>query len=281
MPNEDFIYNYFVRPIISKTGYNPINTTAYALFAIAALYVIWNIFRSKKITVDKNFVYAIIPFVLFGSTMRVVTDAIDNKVFTAVTPIHKVIIDSHLYDYGYFTITPGIYLVTAGILFLCMGLLHMLKKPQYLAHSGVALWLFHFMLLLPFMKFMLNLIPVLVLAVIPTVIVWCYLKNEIYTLVVAGHALDGAATFYVIDIFGPTTGKIYFEQHVVGSFIGDMFHTYFAFYLVKVIISGSVAYLLQKEKNEAENFKNFVALAIMIMGFAPGIRDILRMVVGT
>ena len=37
--------------------------------------------------------------------------------------------------------------------------------------------------------------------------------------------------------------------------------------------------LISKEKMDEED-KNFVILVLLIMGFAPGIRDILRMTVG-
>ena len=218
-------------------------------------------------------------FVLFGSTMRVVTDAIDNGVFKPITPIHEIILNSHLYDYGYLTVTPGVYLVTAAILFAAMGILNLLGKQRYLFHTGMALWVFHLALLLPFMRYFLDAIPVALLALVPYLISKKYLRNKIYPLVVAGHALDGAATFWVIDVFGPRIGKDYFEQHVFGAAIGKAFGTFFVFYLVKVAISAAVGYMLEKEKEDG-NFKNFIALAIMIAGFAPGIRDLLRMVVG-
>lgn len=280
MPTGNIIQDYFLNPIADKTGYNTFNTATYAIIAIIALYAIWQYFKSKKIKIDKNFIYSILPFILLGSTIRVVTDSIDNGVFKSITPIHQAILNSHIYDYGYFTVTPGIYIVTASILFICIGVLNLIKKSKYLGYVGLILWVFHFILLLPFMSYILDSIPILLLTLAPTAIAILYLKDDIYSLIVAGHALDGAATFYVIDIFGPTNGKPYFEQHVVGSFIGQVFHTFFAFYLVKIFIAFSVAYLLQKDKDEDQNFKNFVALAIMIMGFAPGLRDVLRMVVG-
>lgn len=279
MPDGNFINDYFVIPIFAKTGYNPVNTAAYAVIAIIALYLIWYVFKKKNIVVDRKFVYAVLPFVLLGSTVRVITDAIDNGEFTAVTPLHEAILNSHIYDYGYLTVSPGIYLVTAAVLFMAMGVLHIIRKPQHLGTVGMLLWFPHLILLLPFMRYLLHAIPIIALAVIPVAIAWKYLKNDIYALIVAGHALDGAATFYVIDVFGPAVGKPYFEQHVVGGFIGSVFGTFFAFYLVKLAIAGAVAHLLQKEKDD-DNFKNFIALAIMIMGFAPGIRDVLRMVVG-
>jgi uncharacterized membrane protein len=66
---------------------------------------------------------------------------------------------------------------------------------------------------------------------------------------------------------------------VFSAGIGDITGTYFSFYLLKVCLAFAAAYVLQKEKMENED-KNYIALVLMIMGFAPGIRDILRMMIG-
>ncbi len=277
----DFFYDYFLYPISSHGGYNIVNTAVYAGIALIALYFIWDIFRKKKIIIDKQFIFAVLPFILLGSTISALKDAISSgeNVILAITPIHKIILESHIYEYSYFTVTPGIYILTASILFLSIGILRLVKKEQYLFHVGMVLWLFHFLLILPFMKYAMHIIPIAILALIPTVIAHKKFKNIVYSLIIAGHALDGAATFYIIDIFGPAVGKSYFEQHVVGGFIGELFGTFFAFYLVKVLVAWLVARTLMKEK-EDENFKYFIALAIIIMGFAPAIRNILRMCMG-
>lgn len=277
----DFFYDYFLYPIASREGYNIVNTLAYAIIALIALYGIWYFFKRKNIVVGKQFIYSVIPFVLLGSTISALKDSIasSENIFRAISPVHEFILNSHIYDYGYLTVTPGIYLLTAAILFLCIGILYRLGKMEYLMHVGFALWVPHMLILLPFMQYALDALPIIVLAGVPAIIALRYFKNEMYALIVGSHALDGAATFWVIDVFGPRIGKAYFEQHVVGGFIGELFGTFFAFYLVKVLIAGVVSYTLAKEKEE-ENFKNFVALAIIIMGLAPAVRNILRMTMG-
>lgn len=238
-----------------------------------------NGFFKDKIHYDEGFVRAVLCFVLFGSTIRVVTDSIDSHVFAPITPIHAFVLDSHLWDYSYFTVTPGIYLVTALLLLVSLVVLCFLKRVEWLKYVGLALWLPHFILLLPFMRYAGYAIPILVLAAIPAYIAYIYFKNPILAAVVAGQALDGAATFFVIDIFSKISGINYFEQHVFSAGIGELTGTYFSFYLLKVGLAFAAAYVLQKEKMENED-RNFIALVLMIMGFAPGIRDILRMVVG-
>lgn len=277
---EDFIYKYFIEPIWARTGYNPINTLTYAVIALLSLYVIWVLFKKYDVKVDKKFVYGVLAFVLLGSTVRVVTDSIDNKTFAPITPVHEFVLSTHIYDYSYLTVSPGIYLVVAAMLFLTMIFLRVINKPNLLGFVPLVLWLPHLLLLLPFMGFLVYLVPVLLLVAIPSYAAWHYFRNEVSALIVAAHALDGAATFFIIDIFSKISGKAYFEQHVIGSAIGEIFGTYFAFYVVKLLLAFAIAYVISKEKDMGEDERNYLSLAIMIMGFAPGIRSVVRLAVG-
>ncbi len=275
---ENFIYDYFIQPIWDRTGYNIVNTLAYAMIAIAAIFLLHRGLKGR-VRIDDGFIWGVLSFVLFGSTVRVVTDSIDNGRFLPITPLHEFVLQSHLWDYSYFTVTPGIYIVTAALMLLSLALLHRVKRTELLGLVGIILWLPHFLLLVPLMEYAAFAIPIFALALIPAYLAWLYFRQMPHALIVAGQALDGAATFFIIDIFSSVSGIRYFEQHVVGSAIGAIFGTYFAFYLLKVGIGFAAAYMIRKEGMDAED-ASFIALVLMIMGFAPGIRDILRMVVG-
>ncbi len=279
MPTLDsFINDYYLEPLRSHEGYNVVNTVTYAIIAIAAVYLLYRYLKTK-IEFNGRFVCGVLSFVLFGSTVRVVTDAIDSGVFKPVSPLHSLVLNSHIYDYGFLTASPGIYIVTAALLFISMAALYSMKKMEWLWLVGAALWLPHFLLLLPFMQYALYAVPVVLLAAVPAAIAYVYFKDKVITGIVAGHALDGAATFFVIDIFSRISGIQYGEQHVLASGIGTLGGTYFTFYLVKVLVSFAAAYFVMKEDMSADD-KRYVALVLMIMGFAPGMRDVLRMMVG-
>src|SRR5262249_53945355 len=162
------------------------------------------------------------------------------------------VLDSHLWDYGYFTVTPGIYVLTAALLLASLAVLYKLGRTELLGHIGLVLWVPHLLLLAPFMKYALYALPVLILAAIPAYAAWLYFKDRILAMIVAGQALDGAATFFVIDIFSKVSGISYFEQHVLSSAIGEITGTFFTFYLLKVCIAFAAAYVLQKEKMDQE-----------------------------
>lgn len=278
---ENFIYEYYILPIISRTGYNMVNTLTYAVIALAALFIILKLFKKYNIIIDKKFIFSVIPFVLLGSTVRVVTDAIDSGNFTPATAIHQWVLDSHIFDYGFLTVSPGIYLVIAFLLFATMFLCHKLKRPELVGWVGVALWIPFFLLLLPLFKFWLYAIPIIVLAVIPGLIALRLFKDDVYALMVGSQALDGAATFFILDFSKSLLGISYFEQHVVSNGICGLFNTCGTFYLAKVGISLAAAYVLKTDKDSSETDKYFIALVILIMGLAPGLRDILRMMAGT
>ncbi len=309
MDIPQFIKEYYADPIVNHEGYNIVNTLTYALIEILAVYSIYRVFEKNKIMISREFVINTIPFVLFGSTARVITDSLDTGVMKPITPLHEFIINSHIYDYGFLTSSPGIYIITAVLFFASLLISHKMKKPKLCGTIGLALWLPHFIALLFMVKYLEFAIPVLVLAAIPFYLAFRYFETEnpvlnyvqqtvartgdwkrktnankiggdILAGVVGAHALDGAATFFIIDFFGQLTGKSYFEQHVIPSFIGETFGTFFPFYLLKIAIAFGAAWFIANEKDVEEGEKYFISLLLIIIGLAPGLRDVLRMVVG-
>lgn len=269
---------FFVSPIVEKTGYNMVNTVAYAGIALLAVYLLFRIFRKYGVKMDGGFFWGVLGFVLFGSSMRVVTDSIDTGVFWGVTPLHSAVLESGIYEYGFVTVSPGIYVLVAAVLLASMGILHCFKRMELLPYVGLGLFAFHFLLLIPFMRHLEYAVPVLVLAGVPAYLI--YRKyGKMGAAVVGGHALDGAATFVILDWFSGAAGRGYFEQHVIPRAVGELFDTYFTFYLVKVAIASAAVYLVSREKMD-EDERVFFLLVVAIVGLAPGIRDVLRMVCG-
>lgn len=280
MDIAQFIEQYYIEPIVKHEGYNSVNTLTYAIIAIIAVYFVYRILHEKKISISEQFILNTIPFVLFGSTVRVVTDSIDSGVMKATNGLYALVLNSHIYDYGFLTSSPGIYIVTAVFFFISLIIAQKMKNERMLGYIGLILWIPHFFLLIPMMGYVEFAIPVIVLAFVPFYIAYRYFMKKVLAAIVGAHALDGAATFLVIDFFGKITGKSYFEQHVIPGWIGSMFGTFFPFYLLKIGIAFTAAWFIFKEKDASVNEKNFVALLLIIIGLAPGLRDLLRMVVG-
>ncbi|MEM3075629.1 MAG: DUF63 family protein, partial [Candidatus Bilamarchaeaceae archaeon] len=232
------------------------------------------------ITIDRRFMFALLPFILFGSTVRVITDSIDSDVFKPITPVHAFVLQSHIYDYGYLTVTPGIYIVTALIFLLSVLLLRFLGRMEDLWKVGAALWLPHLLLLLPFMGYWYLAFVPIVLAIVPWAVAKKILKDDILAGIVFAHALDGSATFFALSgIFEKLTGIRYFEQHVVSSALINITGDPIAFYFLKILLSFAAAYALAHEKMP-EDEKVYISVVLITVGLAPGIRDTARIMVG-
>jgi uncharacterized membrane protein len=193
-----------------------------------------------------------------------------------------------VFSYGFFTVTPGIYIVTAALFLLSLAISRALKREMFAAYAGMLLWLPVALLVIPFMSQWFYLALVLALAGAGSLATYFILErlgkmrlglHE--RLAITGQALDGAATFVVIDVFAKETGKGYFEQHVLSAGIGEATPLGFLlFFFIKIALAGAIVYFLKKEKMEKSDMA-LVLVVVAIMGFAPGIRDALRMLCGT
>ncbi|MCX6778395.1 MAG: DUF63 family protein [Candidatus Micrarchaeota archaeon] len=294
----DFFQEFFVNPIWERTGYNSVNTLAYAAIALVSAYAILSILKKEKVKIDSNFILAIVPFILLGSTIRSITDAVDrgaaeasrNALFGLVGRI----VDSHVYDYGYLTVTPGIYVVIGLFTLACVLIFNRKWGMARMAQFGFAVWLTQILILAPMMKYWAYGLLVLTLAFLGWAIAYFVLRKNVSlipSLPIFAHALDGAATYVVIDIWNKLEPacyqgqRCYFEQHVLSRAIGDAGSVIFGaiggmflFYLIKVGISAWAVSVVSEEKNA--EMKNYVLLLLLIFGLAPGVRDLLTLVVG-
>jgi len=291
---SDFIQKYYIAPIIDHTGYNAVNTATYAVIALIAAYVIWTQFKKHKIKFDRGFFLAALPYILLGSTMRVVTDSIDTGVMQSHLPgafgwLYSFVIGLGIYNYGFVTSSPGIYIVTAGLLFLFLGLQVKFKKENLMRDAGLVLWLAHLLVLLPMFHYLQYFALILLVAgglAYAAMRAFASMKmHPLAWVVVAAHSLDGTATFVIMDIFNRLEpactqfGRCYFEQHVLSNFLGSIADTFLVYLGVKVAFSALAAYLVCREA-EGENELVFILLLLSIFGLAPGLRNLLRITLG-
>lgn len=109
-------------------------------------------------------------------------------------------------------------------------------------------------------------------------------RNPLNLSMLFGHALDGFVSY--VSIYDPFHMGIplYGEKHPVSFFLMDISGG-ILFPLVKIALILVIIYLLDvyysKEMKEHSSFINFMKIGIFILGFAPGLRDLLRVVIGT
>jgi uncharacterized membrane protein len=101
------------------------------------------------------------------------------------------------------------------------------------------------------------------------------LTERVNVAVLAAHLLDASSSYIGIDILG-YTGK-----HVLERLIVTYAGTAAGLYPLKLGILIPVLYLLATQFTEEEvELKNLVLLALITIGLAPGVRNILRLMLG-
>jgi len=277
---SDFIYKYYIDPIRYEQPYNAVETITYALILIAAVYLIYRWFRSSGFELDAKFVLATLPYVVFGGVLRVIQDThmIQGDIqFLIVTPFIYIVI--FVFTFGMLLLSR--YLekqkmvddyakVYAGAGFLATFCAALVLLPWGLYHTRIDL-------------FVLAIIPLMavtataaVWAFMRYVLKWQYINDPLYIALLFGQLLDASATSYGIDLH---PGVHYIEQHVVGSGLIQMTGTAFVMFPLKLVVLFPAIYVMQLYRKEANTvFWHLVLLAMIVVGMAPGIRDMVRMV---
>jgi len=276
----DFIEKYYIDPIRYGQPYNVVDTTTYALVLILAIYIIYRwLSRSRTVRIDRDFVLATLPYLVMGGLLRVVED-------TGIVPV----------GWNYLLITPLIYFVmffyTAGVLCIAValqerGYIH--DYHRYYAGAGVAGAVVIALVLVAFgigngIIALEVLFLILALAVATTgavylvmryLLSWDYVGDPLYIALLFGQLLDASATSYGIDLHP----LHYVEVHVVGSHLIEWTGTAFSMFALKLVVLFPGIYILQRFRLEGEEaLWHLILLAMITVGLAPGVRDMVRMV---
>jgi len=71
----DWIYRYYNHPIIYDTSYNPVDTITWAVVLGLAILGLVKLFRHYRLAIDEQLVLSTLPYILAGSSLRVIEDA--------------------------------------------------------------------------------------------------------------------------------------------------------------------------------------------------------------
>jgi uncharacterized membrane protein len=107
------------------------------------------------------------------------------------------------------------------------------------------------------------------------VLKWEYASDPLYCVLIFGQMLDASATSYGIDLH--TIG--YTEVHFVGGALIAWTGTAFSMFPLKLAVLFPAVYILQMYRKEAPPVLwHLILLAMIIVGFGPGVRGMVRMV---
>ena len=266
----DFLYDYFISPIINQSGYNLVNTSVFALAFAAVVILTISIFGRFRIKVDRGFFIGLFPFIVLGSVCRSLEDSGALQ--------------------GFWFVTPGIYLLiyaaALASLSASLSLEKYAKKPYWalMGLMGAVLLLYPLSLLR--MIYWQPLALVIAMTSIFAAMLYAlmrlakprFLSPENSGIILA-HLFDASTTFTAVglsSIWLPGGG--YMEQHVLAGFLMGAIGNY-AIFLLKLAVIPVALYIIDSAVEDRHS-RNFIKLAIFILGFGPGLRNLLSMMLG-
>jgi len=270
----NFVNEYYINPILYDTGYNPINTITWAIILGLSLFGVVKLLDKLDITVDEVFIFAVSPYIFVGGSLRVIEDA-----GIVAAPLKFLLITPLIYFFIFF--------LCVAMLLLSVGLQRAVHINYYwpfamigVAWSGLNVWLLY-TTATSFNAGILTLILSVGVALsffvyaIARLLNFALLKDRLNAFVLDGQLLDATATSFGLT-FLP-----YAEKHVLPNFLIEATGTAFVMYPLKLAVTIPVLFIIdQYLKTESKNLTGLVKLAILTVGLAPAIRDILRMTLG-
>lgn len=280
MDVSSLLWDYFAAPIVNYAGYNPVNTLVYAAILIgAAFLVIFPALDRRGVKFNARFMLALMPYILLGTSFRILEDLriLPRSPFP--------------WEAAYYTVTPGIWMLIGVLTIACLLIARKIaqaKKLEFeLAFGAIGLGL-----CLPFIAFDIMHFTewagfFAILAVASTLTAAAYFAAKRFApslfaeklgiFALAGQALDGCATV-VATSSALGIGYKCGEQHFTSGFLLSLHPLLFP--LVKVALALLLVYFVNKDvKNR--NMRGFAMVFIAIAGFAPGLRDLFTVAVGT
>ena len=283
---SDFIYKYYIDPIRYGQPYNVVDTLTYAIILVLGVYLLYRWMSQSTwlsdigLKIDASFILATLPYVVLGGVLRVVQDTgmiTGDFQFLLVTPLiyfvlffftlSMIFLARYLQVQGLIKNFRSFYALVGciSVLIVSLGLL-----SWGINNTGVDLFV---LAVIPLMAIAAT---VLVWAFMRYILRWNYVTDALYLALIFGHMLDASATSYGIDLHPAVQ---YVEQHVVGSNLINLTGTAFVMFPLKLVVLFPAIYIMQLYRKEANPaFWHLVLLAMIVVGLAPGIRDMTRMV---
>jgi uncharacterized membrane protein len=283
---SEFIYKYYIDPIRYGQPYNVVDTLTYAVILVLGVYIFYRWLMSSRylnrvrLTVDTAFILATLPYVVLGGVLRVVQDTgiIQGDIqFLLVTPLIYFV----LFFFTLGMIFFSRYLQAQGVvknflsLYAFAGTMSVFTVVLFLAAYGITTTRIDLFILF-IIPLMAVIATALLWAFMRYVLSWKYVDHPLYITLIFSHMLDASATSYGIDLHPALR---YVEQHVIGSNLIEWTHTAFVMFPLKLVVLFPAIYVLEMYRKEADpDFWHLVVLAMIVVGLAPGIRDMTRMV---
>ncbi len=264
-----WISEQYIEPIIYDTGYNPVNTVTWAVILGISIFCLIRLFLRLELKMDERLVLYTIPYVLAGSSLRVIEDA------ELLQPPWKYLLITPLIYFLVFAVTISSLLLARKILgkdfyrgYAAVGLIWTALNLAALSEAGfenawVIIAVFSLGSALTGGIYLLRLI-----------VPWLRFLDNKYNLgILYAHMLDASSTFVGVDWFG------YYEKHVVPTFLIDLTGTAAVMFPLKLIILLPILRMIDSSMKDP-SLRNLTKLALITLGLAPAVRNTLRLTLG-
>jgi uncharacterized membrane protein len=276
-----YIYKYYINGIINDASYNPVDTVTYAILLGISLFGVYKLLVKLKVEIDTRFIIAVTPYILAGSSLRVLED---SGVFSP--PLM------------YLFITPIIYFVIFAVTISILSLAIALERKGivkdyhlFFCAGGIAWTLVNIaaLIVLGEVKHLEYAAAILFMSLLSTGAVYLVssqlnftpLTNKLNISILFTHLLDASSTYVGMDWLG------YYEKHVVPTFFIDIAgkftdHPALVMYPLKLLVFIPIFYMLDSQFNEDKDkkFIPLVKLVIIVLGLSPALRNTLRILMG-
>jgi uncharacterized membrane protein len=246
-----------------------------------SLFWVLKLLGKLNVKIDTRFLTSITPYVIAGSSLRVLED---SGLFAP--PLRYLFVTPLIYFF--------IFAVTICMLVVAMYLERKGKIRDYHTLFGYAgaTWAFFNIAALIIYDGIINPVPavaILFLGITVTGIVYfisrktnfLLLTDKVNISILFTHLLDASSTFVGIDWLN------YYEKHVVPTFFIDLArnftsHPSLVMYPLKLIVFIPVLYVLDNDfKTEKEKkLIGLMKLTILVLGLSPAVRNTLRIMMG-
>lgn len=236
-----------------NTAYSLPATLFLSLVGLACTFLLWELIKKLKISIDRRLALAVFPWALFTSGLRVLQDA---------GILHSFLLTS-----------PWLYLLALVFVAAYLVLLYKLRKRDYWKISFFTATA-GFLLLLSFLRFSnFQFLAYFTVFFLPWFFfLYSFFKQEKLSkenfLVLLSQLYDANVTAVSIQYFG------YVSKHMVPTAI-TLLGGPFSFIFVKFFAILLILLLLDRKIKE-KNLRNYIKLLVAVFGIFTGTRDLLR-----
>lgn len=296
--------------VVANGEYTPLSEVVYVVVLVFLLVGVVFLLRRLRVGTEPGFLYALVPYMVFGSALRVVEDASNVAAAAVGTTILP-------YPWNVLVIAPVIYVTGAALTFGVLVATVTLDRRGVVDDYVTATAAVGTVLLAVVLAFLGYLsvatdyvgfypgITVVTVVVATVVSVAIYRGLETFApAVVAGtglialvviwaQAIDGVANVLVLDWASLFGLQEYFPKHPVNQFIVEFTESTlpasitgaigsaWPFLIVKLVAAVLVVWVFDEVTFEdSPRYTMLLLVAIVVVGLGPGARDMLRATFG-